>query len=322
MNFVTPNRGQSKYCVAHDISPETALKMAKKGPGEILYNLTRAAGGGGTPTDGPRSRRTWVNWHSYLARRTVEIRVHQGTLNYTKIRNWIIAHVRFVDWCVAQDAGAVYKALKKPKEDVRDLFLYMTQAIWKDRRLGKWFRGRALELHGELATLQPTERQLRKAGVDPKAPRPSPETSSLADSIATNYRRHEVRIFLVRGPITGGRWVCSNHADGGDRMRSYLDGSLSWGGNAVTFQVAADVEAFASAVSRGSRSMAAYLITKAGRAMALPVVQEPRRLGPLNLQIPDLASFIGTDLVSRERQMPVNDDDHALEEVEVDTSDL
>jgi hypothetical protein len=130
MCFVSPSRTQSKYCVNHKSSPED---LQKKAPDEIISLLTDS-----------EERRRWVNWHAYKTHKTVEIRLHQGTLNYDKIANWVKAHTRFVDWCVeVGKPGLVWKALMPHRTSTRKMFLFMTQNIWKDRDLGHWFRLRS-----------------------------------------------------------------------------------------------------------------------------------------------------------------------------------
>lgn len=57
-----------------------------------------------------QSRYQWVNWAAYVKtkgnsgefRKTVENRLHGGTLNASKIRNWIVANVRLIEWAKDQ----------------------------------------------------------------------------------------------------------------------------------------------------------------------------------------------------------------------------
>ena len=44
-----------------------------------------------------QDRYQWFNVRSYCMHSTFEIRLHSGTLNATKVCNWIIAHLRFVE---------------------------------------------------------------------------------------------------------------------------------------------------------------------------------------------------------------------------------
>lgn len=46
---------------------------------------------------GRLDRYQWVNFAAYLAHGTVEIRLHSATLDSTKIRNWIVANLRFIE---------------------------------------------------------------------------------------------------------------------------------------------------------------------------------------------------------------------------------
>ena len=42
-------------------------------------------------------RYQWFNVRSYVKHSTFEIRLHSGTINTTKVCNWIVAHLRFVE---------------------------------------------------------------------------------------------------------------------------------------------------------------------------------------------------------------------------------
>ncbi len=62
-------------------------------------------------TNGGQTRYYWANWLSYQKHKTVEIRLHSGTLNYTKITNWVKLHLRFVDWAAEQNSWDLWKML-------------------------------------------------------------------------------------------------------------------------------------------------------------------------------------------------------------------
>jgi Putative amidoligase enzyme len=43
-------------------------------------------------------RYSWINFHSLFYRGTLEIRSHSGTINYDKIRNWLLMHLSVLDF--------------------------------------------------------------------------------------------------------------------------------------------------------------------------------------------------------------------------------
>ena len=43
-------------------------------------------------------RYAWINFHSLFYRGTLEIRSHSGTINYTKIKNWLLIHLRVLNF--------------------------------------------------------------------------------------------------------------------------------------------------------------------------------------------------------------------------------
>lgn len=58
--------------------------------------------------DMTHTRYLWINWQSYDRHKTLEIRLHSGTVNYDKIANWVIIHTRFVDALAKMVADDVY----------------------------------------------------------------------------------------------------------------------------------------------------------------------------------------------------------------------
>lgn len=160
VSFVAPSRMRCKYCRRNSQTAEHLLPMKAA---DLIYALK---------TD-PRlpegeARRVWANWHAYSKYATFENRLHHPTLDYVKIANWIKANTRFVDWCVSLgNHNAVYDALTG--KDTRKQFLTISKLAWKDSELSRWLRMRSQVLHGEDSFLAPSNRQLRKAGKDPKA---------------------------------------------------------------------------------------------------------------------------------------------------------
>lgn len=200
-SFVAPSRVRCKYCRRHKLTPEQAVALE---PNKLMYQLTTGEGSdpGGHLDHLHWQRRVWCNWLSYLSRATVEIRFHHATKDYTKVANWVKAHTRFVDWCVAQGTPkAVYDRLVG--KSCRQMFLLVVQEAWKDRELGRWFRGRMETLHGDCAFLPASNRKLRKKGIDPAAPRKTPET-------ALTFNRR--RLFAVSDGA--GRWLLADNPRG------------------------------------------------------------------------------------------------------------
>lgn len=152
--FVAPSRSNScKYCRRNRVAPEQLLAVPSN---KYVHILT-----------GNDDRRVWCNWHSYPARQTIELRIHQATKVYDKVANWAKAHARFCDWCAKlKTPKKVYERLTKHVFP-REMFLVVSQEAWQDRELGRWFRERAEALHGKGNPLS-SQRKLRAMGIDPK----------------------------------------------------------------------------------------------------------------------------------------------------------
>lgn len=213
--LVAPSRGQSKYCAGLRLQPEVANTLTAPIVMQTIIDPN-------TAHDYRQPRRVWCNWHSLRAHGTVEIRLHQGTLVYEKIANWIKAHTRFVDWCVAQETHkAVFAALKPCRKDARKQLLFLSQAAWKDREMGAWFRARSEKLHGDRSKLT-SHRRLRQKGFDPKAVVRGPDYDALT------IQGKKVCYFdnLDRGT----EWYLTNRVRGPSLGigRSGIWGELSW----------------------------------------------------------------------------------------------
>lgn len=187
-SFVAPSRQRCKYCRKNSFSSKTLSLM----PGsDIIHRFLN--------DPSIEGRRCWVNWHSYTTHNTVEIRLHHGSLDYTKISNWVIANTRFVDWCLKQgSAAAVYQRMKD--KTTRQLFLLTAQEIWKDRPLARWFRGRAKELFDGAAPLPESNRKLRKRGIKPSEYTPGFEFH-VGGKRAYIIRITDRRYFVADNPV-------------------------------------------------------------------------------------------------------------------------
>lgn len=190
-SFVAPSRQRCKYCRKNSCD---ARKLSTQSPTDLLHSIL---------TDPAiEGRRCWVNWHSFNLHNTVEIRLHHGTLMYEKIANWVKAHTRFVDWCVSKGSHEeVYKLLAG--KTVRQQFLLITQAAWKDRALGRYFRKRARELFDGCAPLPDTNRQLIKRGIKPDQYKPG-FNFTIGDRAAYICRLGE-RHYVISDHPTGNR---------------------------------------------------------------------------------------------------------------------
>jgi len=57
--------------------------------------------------DSGRDKFFWSSMSNIHHYGTVEIRLHQGTLNFSKIINWVRAHLRFVDWTISKSTSEI-----------------------------------------------------------------------------------------------------------------------------------------------------------------------------------------------------------------------
>lgn len=209
-SFVAPSRQRCKYCRKNSYAAE---KLSTVSATDLIHMIL---------TDPAiEGRRCWVNWHSYSLHNTVEIRLHHGTLMYDKIANWVKAHTRFVDWCSKQGTHEkVYEILGKLT--VREQFLLITQDAWKDRALGRWFRGRAKELFDGCAPLPESNRKLRKRGVKPQDYKPG-----------FNFQIGDMPAYVIK--MSDRAYCVCNHPTGGRKSQCISMDGWSTEGPAVQF---------------------------------------------------------------------------------------
>jgi hypothetical protein len=101
-----------------------------------------------------------VNWQAYHRHKTVEIRLHPGTMQYVKITNWIKAHIAFVEWARKRPVVSI---LELQSAALPELFRTLQSQVWSDA-LSEFYLGRAQKFGVRLdspAPLQsaPTEAQ-------------------------------------------------------------------------------------------------------------------------------------------------------------------
>lgn len=80
-SIVSPSRRTSTYCKR--LSTIETMKRFDDAWYETSDHRTRK----GSKYD--QTRYYWVNFHSHYYRNTIEIRLHQGTIDHTKIMNWV-----------------------------------------------------------------------------------------------------------------------------------------------------------------------------------------------------------------------------------------
>jgi hypothetical protein len=146
--FCAPSRThKNKYCMRHYHTPEQFYVADDDHAWDWItsYCVLKGRQNGGNERHG---RRHWINWLSYAQLHTLEIRLHQGTLNADKIVNWVKAHARMVDWCESKgNAKEVYKAMFEARTSGRKMLEFLATEVWKDHSLGNWFSERAKTLH-------------------------------------------------------------------------------------------------------------------------------------------------------------------------------
>jgi len=97
-----------KSCVDSDRVGESWCKIHKYGLADYLHCTDLADW---FHFANKYTRYAWVNWEAYNKYRSLEIRLHQGTLKADQIKNWISAHTIFVDWASRVGFNGVQHAL-------------------------------------------------------------------------------------------------------------------------------------------------------------------------------------------------------------------
>jgi len=126
--FVSRSRRSNYYCAEHDYNP-SEFKQAKSFS-EFMDLFVNS------------DRYKWINWHAYRQHKTLEIRIHGGTLNEVKIINWIKGHIRFIDRLTTLRPALI--ARKFAGRSTYDVFQEMS-ASWEDEALSQYFMERAAE---------------------------------------------------------------------------------------------------------------------------------------------------------------------------------
>ena len=85
------------------------------------------------------ARYYWVNPHSVFYRGTLEIRSHQGTLDYAEITNWISLHGSFIEWCIKSPAKEVYERIGMASKSA-DNFISFIEKV-SGRQIAEYYGG-------------------------------------------------------------------------------------------------------------------------------------------------------------------------------------
>lgn len=123
--FVSSSRADNQYCGENDWSFATIRTLTTIDKWVSFANEV--------------DRYQWLNLAAYSEHKTFEIRLHSGTLNATKVCNWIIAHTRFIDAVASMSIEAIEAAFSG---DAQDCFESMA-IIWNDAPLADYYVQRA-----------------------------------------------------------------------------------------------------------------------------------------------------------------------------------
>ena len=78
------------------------------------------------------ARYYWVNPHSVFYRGTLEIRSHQGTLDYNEITKWICLHGCFIEWCIKASAKEVYERMTMASKSANNFVSFVEKISSKE----------------------------------------------------------------------------------------------------------------------------------------------------------------------------------------------
>jgi len=81
-----------------------------------------------------KGRYYWLNMHSYFYRRTLEIRNHEGTLDYSDITNWINLHGRVIEYFTNTGFISLTKKIKSINS-MESFFNFLEEILNKDIRI-------------------------------------------------------------------------------------------------------------------------------------------------------------------------------------------
>jgi len=123
-SFVHRDRRENRFCKQFDWSADDMQTME-----DSEWE--------GWAASQPRYR--WVNFAAYAVHNTFEVRLHTATLDGGKVCNWVVAHVKFVDYfskLTCDEVCALWRL------DDRAWFAKLAE-IWGDDELTEFYRQRA-----------------------------------------------------------------------------------------------------------------------------------------------------------------------------------
>ncbi len=125
--FVGKHRWGNRYCGNGPTSFELFDKLDNYNSDELnWYEMTSNLD----------SREQWINWMSYPKFGTVEIRLHEGTLDYETISNWIKAHLTFIEF-VRSDTSEEFSNLH-----LRQIYTSF-RSLFEDKSIPNFYRNKA-----------------------------------------------------------------------------------------------------------------------------------------------------------------------------------
>jgi hypothetical protein len=84
MQLVSDERAHNSYCGRVDYEPSEVTGINNSRDWDYFV--------------GERDRFEFINWRAYLVHGSMEIRLHDASLDATAINNWIMIHARFIDY--------------------------------------------------------------------------------------------------------------------------------------------------------------------------------------------------------------------------------
>jgi hypothetical protein len=84
MQLVSEDRAHNSYCGRVDYEADEVAGINSESDWEYFV--------------GERDRFEYINWRAYLVHGSVELRLHDASLDATAINNWVMIHLRFIDY--------------------------------------------------------------------------------------------------------------------------------------------------------------------------------------------------------------------------------
>jgi hypothetical protein len=91
--FVTDNRVTNNFCGRNYYNSTEILNIASQSDWDYFA--------------GKCDRFEFINWRAFFVHGSVEVRLHEGTLDYEAICNWVSIHTRFIDHILTLDLSEI-----------------------------------------------------------------------------------------------------------------------------------------------------------------------------------------------------------------------